>query len=163
MARGKNKKGFTLIEILMIVAIIAILVSVVLVSLFSARQKSRDVSAFTSFKSAAAPAFACLASGLPNIRLSEYTAPSGGNSLCSVPSGADNSVWSDFSKTGWSDFHWCAPGYSGLAHPDPTTCIAYADGTCGGSRGTGNFCFMIQNDDDKFIWCTLDGCRKEGF
>ncbi len=162
MARKKNKKGFTLIEILMIVAIITILVSVILISLFSAKQKSQDVSAFTSFKSAAAPAFACLASGLPNIQLTLPAIPSGGNPLCSDPNGASNSVWPDFSKIGWSDFHWCAPGYNNSVHP--ADCAAYADGACGGSRGTGNFCFMIQNNSsNKFIWCTLDGCRKEGF
>jgi prepilin-type N-terminal cleavage/methylation domain-containing protein len=45
MMRNKNKsfKGFTLIELLVVVAIIALLSSVIMMSVISARQKSRDV------------------------------------------------------------------------------------------------------------------------
>lgn len=40
--RNKKQKGFTLIEVLVVVAIIALLSSVALIALMSARQKSRD-------------------------------------------------------------------------------------------------------------------------
>lgn len=41
--KTKNRAGFTLIEILVVVAIIALLSSVIIMSVMSARQKSRDV------------------------------------------------------------------------------------------------------------------------
>jgi len=42
----KNKKGFTLVELLVVVAIIALLASVVLASINTARAKSRDAKRF---------------------------------------------------------------------------------------------------------------------
>lgn len=42
MKKNKNKKAYTLIEILIIVAIIALLASVVLISLISAKDKAKD-------------------------------------------------------------------------------------------------------------------------
>jgi type II secretory pathway pseudopilin PulG len=149
-------QGFTVIEILIIIAIIGILVSVVLVSLMSGRDKAQDNSAFTSFKSLAAPAYMCLTSGenltLPNINYN----------ICSNPNAVSGSIWPEFVRTGWNydDFLWCAPNltYEFL----PSSCGVYNNGTCGGDNGTGNFCFGVKKGS-KSMWCTINGCRKEGF
>ena len=86
----RNNKGFTLIEILVIVAIIIILVSVIMVSLINAKNKAQDNSAFTSFKSVAAPAFVCLTSGVPDVYLNypNFT----GDNICSNPNVTSDST-----------------------------------------------------------------------
>jgi type II secretory pathway pseudopilin PulG len=157
MIRKKKAAGFTLIEILLIIAIISILVAIVLVSLVGAKQKAQDASAFTSVKSAAAPAFACLTSGIPNVQLNAY---SGGAKICSDINGAPGAFWPDLAKTGWSLFSWCLLSYGGSGIP--TGCATYDGSSCGGAQGAGNFCFMMQNGS-KYIWCTVNGCGKTGF
>ena len=57
-----NKKGFTLIEILITIAIIGILAAVILVTLNSAREKARDSSAIASARSAATAIQSCFLS-----------------------------------------------------------------------------------------------------
>jgi len=55
----KNKKGFTLIEILIVIAIIGVLAAVVLVSLNTARQKARDNAAMSTVQSFAKALHLC--------------------------------------------------------------------------------------------------------
>jgi len=163
----KNKKGFTLIEILIIVCIIGILVSVIMVGLMNAKKKSQDVSALTTFKSIASPAFMCLNSGIATVDLRNN--PIAGNNICNSAIPTPNSVWPDFSKYGWTNalaggtnsFYWCNVNATGSALP-ATMSTTYTSGSVGGSRSTGDFCFMIRNGT-KYMWCTLKGCYKQGF
>jgi prepilin-type N-terminal cleavage/methylation domain-containing protein len=152
----KKNKGFTLIEILIIIAIIGILVTAVLVSLLGSKKSAQDNSAFTSFKSMASPAFACLISNLPGVRLTE---PIAGANICSNPSATNGSVWPDFSKYGWTEFYWC--DLNTQIDIQPAT-GSYNGTTFGGSGASGDFCFMMKNDS-KIMWCTIEGCKKEGF
>jgi len=163
----QNKKGFTLVEILIIVIIIGILVSVVLVSLINAKNKSQDNSVFTSFKSAVPAVFTCLTSGSPGVQLFDLQ-NNAGQSICTDPLATGDARWPDFSKYGWSNekngdpgFYWCRLGSTG---PGPliSTSPVYVNGNFGGMRITGNFCIMLKKDS-KYIWCTEEGCKKEGF
>lgn len=158
--KNKNKKGFTLIEILIIVIIIGILVSVVLVSLTSSKEKAQDNSAFSSFKSLAAPAFMCLTSGAG----ASLTVPVALNNICNI-SAVPDSTWPEFTRTGWdyANFFWCDP--NSIGNLQPASCGGpgdYNDETCGGSSSSGNFCFGLTKGT-KSMWCTIYGCRKSGF
>jgi len=55
----KKNKAFTLIELLIVIAIIGILAAVILVSLSSARQKSRDAAAMATVESLSKAIAAC--------------------------------------------------------------------------------------------------------
>jgi type II secretory pathway pseudopilin PulG len=171
----KNNDGFTLMEILIIICIIAILVTIIMTSLFSARTKSRGMSALSSLRSSTAQAFYCLSSGLPGARLNNFNS---GVSICQYNSGPAPGYpnWPDISKSGWDTtfktslagplneqgFFWCPIGYKGGTHP--TIVGNYLDSTTGmgGSTSSDQFCYMLR-EEDRYIWCTEDGCKKEGF
>lgn len=159
-----SQKGFTLIEILLILAVIVILVSIILVNIIGSREKAQDNSIFTTFKSAASPAYSCFMGDTPGVTL---TAPNatGGNSICNPA--VINAVWPDFSRYGWSGdstdpdkrFYWCDVNSDGSVVPATGS---YNGTTMGGNGSTGSFCFMLKNGS-KYMWCTSRGCRKEGF
>jgi len=157
-----GRQGFTLVEILIIICIIGILVSAIMVSLMNAKNRSQDVSAFTSFKSVASPAFLCLISGLANVRLTD---PVFNSNICSNSSPTPDSVWPDLSaKLGWSSIQWCD-----LDSNPPTTAKCgggYSNGLCGGDRATGNFCIFATKGSgasQETMWCSVTGCHKIGF
>jgi prepilin-type N-terminal cleavage/methylation domain-containing protein len=165
---NKNKKGFTILEILIIIAIISLLVTIVLANISSSQEKSRNLAVFYSVRGTADNAFACLGENMPGVRLSppnDFTR----SNICLYDSGGTlvdypgYSSWPDISKNGWSyadGFSWCSLGSPSGIHPTSTG--AYADGSFGGSRGAGNFCYMLKKGN-KYIWCMQDGCKKEGF
>lgn len=98
-----GQRGFTLIELLVVIAIIGILAAVVLVSLNSARQKSRDARRVTDIRQ--------IATAMELFYNDNNRYPT---ATASAPTTTDGSpAWSTYIRSGW-------PTY-----PSPTN-----DGTC---------------------------------
>ena len=165
----ENKKGFTVIELLLVIFIISLLASIVLISISKSRQKARDMSTYYSLRSTAGPAFACLNTNLVGVELTSMDEQAI-KSICKYGTTAVEGYpnWPDISKNGWSSrfltdtnsngFFWCPVGYAGITHPEN---VGFYDGEHGGSA-SGTFCYMLINDG-RYMWCTEHGCRKEGF
>ncbi|MFW5885070.1 MAG: type IV pilin protein [Patescibacteria group bacterium] len=79
MKQKMNKKGFTLIELLVVVAIIAILAGIVLVSLNSARERSKKASLQSTLSSVMPVASMCVNDGLD---VEPPTDSTGGGQVC---------------------------------------------------------------------------------
>jgi len=77
-----NKKGFTLIELLVVVAIIAVLAGIVLVSLNSARERTRKASLQSTVASVMPVVAMCINDGGNIIAPTSVTA--GGGQICSL-------------------------------------------------------------------------------
>ncbi|MFO7807343.1 MAG: prepilin-type N-terminal cleavage/methylation domain-containing protein [Candidatus Moraniibacteriota bacterium] len=82
MKQKLNRKGFTLIELLVVVAIIAILAGIVLVSLNSARERSKKASLQSTLSSVMPVASMCENDG-GNIQGPDNVETGGGN-ICDV-------------------------------------------------------------------------------
>ncbi|TSD02350.1 MAG: Uncharacterized protein Athens071425_19 [Parcubacteria group bacterium Athens0714_25] len=180
----KNKKAFTLIELLIVIAIIGILASVVLVSLNSARQKTRDGAVLKMMRGVSASATLCLQERSTTITRINYPTNANSKIICRdqatgvyLPTYSDwpysgdldgNGTYDLIDKYSWRYYYWCTPGYSGTT--DPGSCGGYANGTCGGNYATGEFCYAVYSggantaaNHAKAVWCTEKGCGKSGF
>lgn len=87
ISQKKNKKGFTLVELLVVIAIVGILAAVVLVSLVSQRQKAQEGASLQSLKSGLSIAMECVfKNGTVNV-------PSGNNPATAICQGTTTPVW----------------------------------------------------------------------
>lgn len=83
-----NKKAFTLIELLIIIAIIGILMSAILISVNQARKNARINSAKTSIQSVLSAIIACKDGG------GAIASPVANNNICNpVSAGLANAKW----------------------------------------------------------------------
>ena len=168
MTFGKNKKisnqkGFTLIELMVIVFIIGVLAAVILASLHSAAEKAGVNSAFSSLKSAASSAYMCLLNGASSMTLS---APQDGDLQSICRSGGlpidGYAKWPKLASNGWiygngsftgNGFYWCDP-YTASTSSNPPSCGNLDDENCGQSSGSGNFCYFLKNGSRKMYYRT---------
>jgi len=121
-----NFRGFTLIEILLVIAIIAILATIVFVGTAGQRQRARMTGAVASVKSAMTPAMACISL---DGEIQE-PAETGGNAICSGSSEISESItWPVLPN----NCFYCDMPYEG-------TITFRCSGSCGGIGGEDSFC-----------------------
>lgn len=100
MKKQKNnslKKGFTLIEVMMVMAIIGIMAGVVMVSMKSSVDRSKKSSALTTASSVLPEIVTCQDDG-GNINRPSSSS-TGGGTICSAA--GHNAAWPNISQTGW--------------------------------------------------------------
>lgn len=160
---GTNKRdGFTLIELLIVIAIISILSSVVLVSLNSARERTRKAAVQAQLKSAQSAMIACVASGQVS-----YCYGTAGNHTSSSDCGG-GSVAKPVENTGI-----CGTINAGTNHSDAEwpqiSNLGYRYGAYTGSQVSAEkFAFSIYRDSDNddnpdealVYCCTQTGCQE---
>jgi len=171
----KFNRGFTLIELMVVVAIVGLLASIILASLNSARTKTKDNAVFSTARGVQAGAVLCLADGAVE-RLGFVGGSGISQWICrDAVIGPQIGGWPDIREYGWQrNFYWCDPreDLSYWSSSTVTYCGNYGvGGTCGGVSYSLDFCFFTSTEVEpkggittgKKVVCTEEGCLKIGF
>ncbi len=134
----KNKKGFTLVELLLVMAIIGILAGIIFISIGSTRKRARITTFKEAMKNLAVAATQCIDAG------GEITGEDAGEPLCSE---------GDIEIGDIPEIKQC-DGTNGTITIDPTTSTGddfVIEATCNvaGNEGSDANCKAV---------CTADGC-----
>ena len=134
----KKDKGFSLIELLIVIAIIGILSAVVLSSLGTAREKARDARRLSEVKDMTK--LLIVESDTGNVVLSGCTAAHAATALCSAPGGVSSFI------------NYEDPGHTASTVPcngTPAGVCDYSISTEAGLAGAGTedfqICFYLEN------------------
>ena len=141
LKRRRNESGFTLIEILVVVAVIGILAAIAIISLARARQSGNEASAIGSVRAVisgqAAYASSCGSGGYAQTNADLGKGPAGGAPF--IPPDLEKADVVATAKSGYTI------DVSDSADPDNKDVLPAAD-TCNGSSGASRAMYFVAAD-----------------
>lgn len=120
----KNQKGFSLIELLLVISIVAILASAILVAISGQREKARASKVLMELSATLQPMMMCWSDG------GTIGSRSNGGNICSL--GGSYGQWPNLSSSGWTYVTGSVPNsgnwsFGGRSGSSTITCSSSTD------------------------------------